>query len=384
MAETTKYLGADIIPAIKAKVEAKQDKLVSGTNIKTVNGESILGSGDVQAAKLYSTYGSNEDGALTQKFASEKMQALEQADTTINETIGAVSGRVGALEAAGETTTADISKLKGYASKTVQLDTAVAEDKSSTVTLVKTTGSLDSSATSTDNVALPVASATQAGVMNPATFQSVTDSAEKVESILGGAVAVSGLKAEASQDELTAAWKQETSRDTLINGAKVLDITNNKTWTYYTNTATWYAQDNTNPEITFDNFTNSAAGIIKGSADVDGKVFAESDGTGSVNGWDTVKSDISSAKSDIEGINSTIAGLGNTYATKSEVEEATKEIPSIKSDVNGLSTSKQDKLVSGTSIKTVNGNSLLGAGDVTIDVPQAMTTQEFEQAWTQA
>ena len=33
---------------------------------------------------------------------------------------------------------------------------------------------------------------------------------------------------------------------------------------------------------------------------------------------------------------------------------------------SGLATSKQDLLVSGTSIKTINGNSLLGSGDITI------------------
>ena len=33
--------------AIKTKIDTKQDTLVSGTNIKTVNGVSILGSGDI-------------------------------------------------------------------------------------------------------------------------------------------------------------------------------------------------------------------------------------------------------------------------------------------------------------------------------------------------
>lgn len=33
--------------AIKTKIDTKQDTLVSGTNIKTVNGNSLLGSGDI-------------------------------------------------------------------------------------------------------------------------------------------------------------------------------------------------------------------------------------------------------------------------------------------------------------------------------------------------
>lgn len=33
--------------AIKTKIDTKQDTLVSGTNIKTVNGNSLLGGGDI-------------------------------------------------------------------------------------------------------------------------------------------------------------------------------------------------------------------------------------------------------------------------------------------------------------------------------------------------
>ena len=38
----------------------------------------------------------------------------------------------------------------------------------------------------------------------------------------------------------------------------------------------------------------------------------------------------------------------------------------IKTIVNGLDDTKQDNLVSGTNIKTINGDSILGSGDITI------------------
>lgn len=47
---TQKYLGENMVQAVKSKVEAKQDKLVDSgesQNIKTVNGGSILGTGDM-------------------------------------------------------------------------------------------------------------------------------------------------------------------------------------------------------------------------------------------------------------------------------------------------------------------------------------------------
>lgn len=47
----TKYLDEDglkvLITNIKTALKGKQDKLASGTNIKTVNGQSLLGSGDI-------------------------------------------------------------------------------------------------------------------------------------------------------------------------------------------------------------------------------------------------------------------------------------------------------------------------------------------------
>lgn len=315
----TKYLGADILPLIKTKVDAKQDELVSGTNIKTVNNESVLGTGniDIPAAKLYGTYGTNEDGALTQKFASEQLQELES-----------------------------------YAEKTVQTDTKLGEDLSSTVTIVKTTGALDSDTTTDTEVPLPIASDTQAGILNPALYNSIQESANQIGVILKGSVSIDNLAADADQDALTAAWKTATGLTELINGARIYDKANSKIWTYYSNTAAWESADVNAPEIEISTFTNTQAGIIKG-ADVDGKVYAETDGTGSVKGWDTLKASVST----------------NTSA------------------VSALQTGKQDTLVGegdGQNLKTINEVSLLGAGNIDLPVPEAMTAEEFNDIWDAA
>ena len=59
--------------------------------------------------------------------------------------------------------------------------------------------------------------------------------------------------------------------------------------------------------------------------------------------------------------------------------------------VSQLETSKQDKLISGTNIKTINGQSVLGGGDITVQagdtdavkyVPQTLTEQQKAQART--
>lgn len=87
MANQNKYLDSSIIPLIKAKVDAKQDKLVSGTNIKTFNNQSLLGAGDIDIpkAQLYATTGQNEDGAMTQKAVTDSLESIstqiEEVDT---------------------------------------------------------------------------------------------------------------------------------------------------------------------------------------------------------------------------------------------------------------------------------------------------------------
>ena len=77
--------GAEI-PDLKTELGKKQDKLVSGTNIKTVNGESLLGRGNITTPKttvvdnLTSTSGTdalsaNQGKVLNEKFANVVTQA---------------------------------------------------------------------------------------------------------------------------------------------------------------------------------------------------------------------------------------------------------------------------------------------------------------------
>lgn len=62
------------------------------------------------------------------------------------------------------------------------------------------------------------------------------------------------------------------------------------------------------------------------------------------------------------------------YALKSDLNTlATKEELATKADASALS-AKQDTLVSGTNIKTINGNSLLGEGDITIQAGGTVDT----------
>ena len=60
-------------------------------------------------------------------------------------------------------------------------------------------------------------------------------------------------------------------------------------WHYYSNDNIGWKDDG---QDTVSAFTNDIAGIIKGSRETEGKVYAESDGTGSVYGWDALTTKI--------------------------------------------------------------------------------------------
>lgn len=148
----------------------------------------------------------------------------------------------------------------------------------------------------TELLSLPVASASNAGVMNSAMYTALSEATTNITAILNGAVSVSGLSASPTQAQLTTAWEQATGILTgVINGAKINDSTNQKVWTYYTNTSTWYSATNAT-QVTVSQWTNSALGTVIGSS-TDGQIFAETNGTGSVNGWDTLKGRVTTLES---------------------------------------------------------------------------------------
>ena len=60
-------------------------------------------------------------------------------------------------------------------------------------------------------------------------------------------------------------------------------------------------------------------------------------------------------------------------ATKITISQISEKI---QNDMSSTLSSKQDTLVSGNNIKTVNGTSILGSGDLTVN-----TYQEFKEAW---
>ena len=67
-----------IVAGIEAQIANKQDALVSGTNIKTVNGESILGEGDIEINVDTSTLATKEELAEAEEVAAAALNELNE------------------------------------------------------------------------------------------------------------------------------------------------------------------------------------------------------------------------------------------------------------------------------------------------------------------
>lgn len=73
-------------------ISKKQDTLVSGTNIKTINGNSLLGSGNIVIS------GGSGDGSITVDGTYNPSSSNAQAGTAVNQAVGQVQGNLDLLE----------------------------------------------------------------------------------------------------------------------------------------------------------------------------------------------------------------------------------------------------------------------------------------------
>lgn len=164
------------------------------------------------------------------------------------------------------------------------------------VNVVRAYVNLSTQTTSSDAETFPLANDTTAGLMSKADYSQIRDNKARIEQLEGQNVRLTyttSTSPTASQIEAFVKAEGYTDTSKWIYIGVVVSGTNH-IWRYYTNTATW-----TDIGVdTVNQFTNSIAGIIKGSATA-GKVYAETDGTGSVYGWDNLNTSVSNNTSAI-------------------------------------------------------------------------------------
>lgn len=278
----------------------------------------------VTEANTRSTNDSRIDAALQEEAETRGIE-----DATI---LAEIENEADAREAADQAINAILDNSNYMQDLTMSAD-------ANSVSFVEHKKNIGTGATSTETDTIPIASASSAGILTSASYQSIQDSQDRLDALANGAVAIDGLSANPTQAQLTAAWKTATGITDLINRASIWDNTNQKTWTYFTNTETWIVTGTATSQVVINQATNNSLGIVKGDASTSGKIFVEQDGSLSVNGWDATQSAISNkaSQSDLTTLSGTVAtntsditSLQQTVATKADASA----IPTTTSELN--------------------------------------------------
>ena len=160
---------------------------------------------------------------------------------------------------------------------------------------------------------LPVADATKAGVMNSATYVNLQNLNTRVSSLENQTTTyiVSFTNDNPTQDEINNAYKTAypTAPFPPIDGTTVIDSTRQLYYRWVKNGAIWIKTVG----FVVSQFTNETLGTIKGSTTA-GQIQAETDGTGSLVGYDQIKNDISANATSIQTLTTNL-GTTNTNVT---------------------------------------------------------------------
>ena len=291
--------------ATKAEVNSKQDTLVSGTNIKTINGNSLLGSGNIEI-----------QGGST----------IAVDDSLSTTSTNPVQNRVITEALNGKASQSDIPTKVSELTNDSDFQTA----------------SQVATAISGINVPTKVSQ-----LDNDSDFQTGTQVSNSIATATSGLATKTELAGKQDKGDYATTAQLNGKQDTLVSGTNIKTV----------NGESLLGEGN----------------ILVKSVNVDSALSTTSE--------NPVQNKVITNK--VNTIEQSITNLSNTMPTK--VSDLTNDSGYItNAALTDLATkeevsAKQDTLVSGTNIKTINGNSILGAGNISIggggggSVPFSMT-----------
>lgn len=278
--------------ATKSEVNSKQDTLVSGTNIKTINGNSLLGSGNIEI-----------QGGST----------IAVDDSLSTTSTNPVQNRVITEALNGKASQSDIPTKVSELTNDSDFQTA----------------SQVATAISGINVPTKVSQ-----LENDSDFQTGTQVSNSIATATSGLATKAELDGKQDKGDYATTAQLNGKQDTLVSGTNIKTV----------NGESLLGEGN----------------ILIKSVDVDSALSATSE--------NPVQNKVITNK--VNTIEQSITNLSNTMPTK--VSDLTNDSGYItNAALTDLATkeevsAKQDTLVSGTNIKTINGNSILGEGNIVI------------------
>ena len=249
---------------------------------------------------------------MVTKASSDASQALTTANTakdtadTLKVTVDGHTTAIGQLEIDVTQALTDANDAFDQASITQTAEAA-------TITMTRGTGSQE-------QIPFPIASSVQTGMMNAQTYAGIVNLTARVDKLEASKTVfyVTFSSTSPTDSELTSLFTTVAGRAP-VAGDYLTDIA--KSLTYGYNGTNWIKVE-TSADVPI--FTSATPGLIKGST-VDGTVAAETDGTGSVNGWDNVKTtlnnhteSIGTIQSSLSTVEGEVAGLNTNLMGKND------------------------------------------------------------------
>lgn len=197
--------------------------------------------------------------------------------------------------------------------------------EAATITMTRGTGFQE-------QIPFPIASSVQTGMMNAQTYAGIVNLTARVDKLEASKTVfyVTFSSTSPTDSELTSLFTTVSGRAP-VAGDYLTDIA--KSLTYGYNGTNWIKVE-TSADIPM--FTSETPGLIKGNT-VDGTVAAETDGTGSVNGWDNVKTTLNNHTESIGTIQSSLSTVEGTVATHdTEIAGLTADIMTKNNKLNAV------------------------------------------------
>lgn len=317
---------------------SKQATLVSGVNIKTINGYSLLGEGNIVIQGGGGTGGTEYNAGTGITISSDTISISQSTwqylDSKYDKTGGTVSGSVIALQeisayGAGGTQSSIQSVVDNLETDS-QYDALSA--RQGMLLNNALTGKQDTLVSGTNIKTINGQSLVGAGniiIQGGEGTGGTTYFAGANIGIVDNVISVTGITG-SSLPSLTAGTASYA-----VNAGKL----GNHTDDYFVNTAT----------------TQTISGVKTFNENIIGMKDISAHGSGGTQ---------SSVQSVIDSITTTASSITAVSATDAL---SYRQGVVLNNKITGLTSSKQDKLVSGTNIKTINGQSLLGSGNITIE-----------------
>ena len=316
-----------------------------------------------------------QDDALLAEIMAET-SARQDADTEIKQNAAAIQQALNAEVV--RATDAENALTANKIDKSVLPDALVevaVESQESAVLLNTKSKSTTTGATTTTTDALPVANSEHHGVMSKEAYAQLQELETRTAALEG---ASRRYPVHLGTEPLTQAQYQQAYElaanapgQTPPDGATLVNLDNNHAITYFENAGAtnehWIDRGIDTVAVA----TNLIVGIVKGTESTAGKIFVELDGSMSVNGWDAL---VSSVQTHIADAVRHFTADERTAWNSKQAALNTGQIAAVNSGISstkvtqydGYAAGKQDKLISGTNIKTVNGKDLLGSGNIPI------------------